>query len=61
MPSLFANPDVSTTAIAGIGNGLTVIIDDIDAVHPLELVTVTVYVPAVPVVMPVVVAPVLQA
>jgi len=41
MPSLFVVPDVSVTAIAGTGSGLTVMVDDAVAVQPFR-VTVTV-------------------
>ena len=58
MPSFGVSDELSVLAMAAIGNGLTVIVDETDAVHPFEFVTVTVYVPAVPEVIPDVVAPV---
>ena len=45
----------------GVGSVLTVTVPEAVAVHPYELVTVTVYVPAVLVVIAAVVAPVLHA
>ena len=60
MPSFGVSDELSVLAMAAIGNGLTVIVDETDAVHPFEFVTVTVYVPAVPEVIPDVVAPVLH-
>ena len=60
VPSLATVPDVSLTDIDGVGNGNTVILELVAAVQPLTLVTVTEYVPAVPVVIPAVVAPLLQ-
>ena len=59
VPSL-AVPDVSDTLINGTGNGLTTIVPVVIAVQPLALLTVTVYVPAVPVLTVAVVAPVLH-
>jgi hypothetical protein len=59
MPSLGTGPETSATLIDAVGFGLTVIVLEVVAVHPL-LVTVTVYVPATPVVIPAVIAPVLH-
>jgi hypothetical protein len=44
VPSLLVVPDISVTAIIGVGNALTVITWVEVAVQPFELVTVTVYV-----------------
>jgi hypothetical protein len=44
VPSLFVFPDVSVTAIIGVGSALTVITWVEVAVQPSALVTVTVYV-----------------
>ena len=59
VPSLFATPEVSVISIAAIGNGFTTNDLEVDDEHP-ETVIVTVYVPAIPVVIAAVVAPVLQ-
>jgi hypothetical protein len=42
IPSLLVVPDISVTAMDGVGSALTVIVDDDVAVHPSALVTVTV-------------------
>ena len=44
IPSLAAVPEVSVTAIAGVGNGLTVIVWVLVAEQLFAFVTVTVYV-----------------
>ena len=44
IPSLFADPDISATAIIGVGSALTVTVEEEVAVHPSAFVTVTVYV-----------------
>jgi hypothetical protein len=44
IPSLLAAPEVSVTAIAAVGIGLTVMTCVVKAVQPLAAVTVTVYV-----------------
>ena len=41
-PSLLVVPDVSATAIDGVGSGLTVMVVVAEAVQPAALVTVTV-------------------
>ena len=44
VPSLLVRPDVSVTAIVGIGRGFTVIVVAVVELQPSEFVTVTVYV-----------------
>ena len=44
VPSLGVVPEVSTTAILGVGSAFTVMVVDEVAVQPFALVTVTVYV-----------------
>ncbi len=44
IPSLLFVPDISVTAMDGVGSALTVIVDDEVAVHPSAFVIVTVYV-----------------
>jgi hypothetical protein len=62
IPSLLVVPDVSTTVVAGVGSGFTVIVVVDTAVQPAALVTVTVYVVVPPGVTEIeaVFAPVLQ-
>ena len=49
VPSFGTVPELSLTEILGVGTGRTVIVVEVVAVHPLAFVTVTVYVPVVPV------------
>ena len=44
IPSLLATPEVSVTAMAGVGSGFTVMVVEAVAEQPAALVTVTVYV-----------------